>query len=78
MTDTGSARALPIHIHSVTKTYGSIFALDNVDLDVRSGEFLIQPPAPPNHRLNLISSPVSETETLSPGLNLPANISCAS
>ncbi len=40
MTDTGSARALPIHIRSVTKTYGSIFALDNVDLDVRSGEFL--------------------------------------
>ncbi len=40
MTDTGSARALPIHIRSVTKTYGRVFALDNVDLDVRSGEFL--------------------------------------
>ncbi len=40
MTDSVSAGALPIHIRSVTKTYGSVFALDNVDLDVRSGEFL--------------------------------------
>ena len=34
------AEALPITIRSVTKTYGKVFALDHVDLDVRSGEFL--------------------------------------
>ena len=34
------ADALPITIRDVTKTYGKIFALDNVDLDVRSGEFM--------------------------------------
>ncbi|MEM6679862.1 MAG: ABC transporter ATP-binding protein [Pseudomonadota bacterium] len=32
--------ALPITIRGVTKTYGSVHALDHVDLDVRSGEFL--------------------------------------
>ncbi|MEO0624477.1 MAG: ABC transporter ATP-binding protein [Pseudomonadota bacterium] len=32
--------ALPITIRGVTKTYGRVHALDNVDLDVRSGEFL--------------------------------------
>ncbi|MEM9783780.1 MAG: ABC transporter ATP-binding protein, partial [Pseudomonadota bacterium] len=32
--------ALPITIRGVTKTYGSVHALDDVDLDVRSGEFL--------------------------------------
>ena len=32
--------ALPIAIRGVTKTYGKVFALDHVDLDVRSGEFL--------------------------------------
>ncbi len=32
--------ALPIAIRGVTKTYGSVHALDAVDLDVRSGEFL--------------------------------------
>ncbi len=35
-----SAGALPITIRDATKTYGRIFALDHVDLDVRSGEFL--------------------------------------
>ena len=34
------SEALPITIRKVTKTYGKVFALDNVDLDVRSGEFL--------------------------------------
>ena len=34
------ASALPIHIRSLTKKYGSMFALDSVDLEVRSGEFL--------------------------------------
>ena len=34
------AGALPIHIRQVTKTYGKVFALDQVDLDVRSGEFM--------------------------------------
>jgi len=32
--------ALPIHIRAVTKTYGAVYALDSVDLEVRSGEFL--------------------------------------
>ncbi|MEL6576970.1 MAG: ABC transporter ATP-binding protein [Pseudomonadota bacterium] len=32
--------ALPITIRDVTKTYGSVNALDHVSLDVRSGEFL--------------------------------------
>lgn len=32
--------ALPISITGVTKRYGDIFALDNVDLEVKSGEFL--------------------------------------
>ena len=32
--------ALPIHIESLTKTYGSMHALDSVDLEIRSGEFL--------------------------------------
>ncbi len=32
--------ALPITIRQVTKAYGPVHALDHVDLDVRSGEFL--------------------------------------
>ncbi len=32
--------ALPITIGQVTKTYGRVHALDHVDLDIRSGEFL--------------------------------------
>ncbi|MEX1234318.1 MAG: ABC transporter ATP-binding protein [Roseovarius sp.] len=32
--------ALPITVRGVTKTYGSIHALDDVSLDVKSGEFL--------------------------------------
>ncbi|MFI4988907.1 MAG: ABC transporter ATP-binding protein [Alphaproteobacteria bacterium] len=32
--------SLPIAIRQVSKTYGGIHALDHVDLDVRSGEFL--------------------------------------
>jgi putative spermidine/putrescine transport system ATP-binding protein len=34
------ATALPIHIRSLSKKYGKLFALDDVDLEVRSGEFL--------------------------------------
>ena len=34
------AGALPISISGVTKTYGPVHALDNVDLDIRSGEFM--------------------------------------
>ena len=34
------AKALPITIRSLTKTYGDVYALDNVDLDVQAGEFL--------------------------------------
>ncbi|MGE0723245.1 MAG: ABC transporter ATP-binding protein [Alphaproteobacteria bacterium] len=32
--------SLPIVVRQVTKTYGAVRALDHVDLDVRSGEFL--------------------------------------
>jgi len=32
--------ALPITLRNITKTYGEIHALDDVSLDVRSGEFL--------------------------------------
>ena len=32
--------ALPIHISGLTKKYGDMYALDNVDLEVKSGEFL--------------------------------------
>ena len=34
------AASLPITVRQVTKTYGSVHALDRVDLDIRSGEFL--------------------------------------
>ncbi len=34
------AAAVPITLRQVTKTYGKVTALDNVDLDVNSGEFL--------------------------------------
>ena len=37
---TDQDNALPITIRSVTKTYGNVYALDEVDLDVQSGEFL--------------------------------------
>ena len=32
--------ALPIHIEGLTKKYGALYALESVDLDIRSGEFL--------------------------------------
>jgi len=32
--------ALPIHIQSLTKKYGQLFALNSVSLDINSGEFL--------------------------------------
>ena len=32
--------ALPITIRQLTKTYGAVRALDNVDLDIKAGEFL--------------------------------------
>ena len=35
-----AVEALPITIRGVTKTYGRVHALDDVDLDIRSGEFL--------------------------------------
>ncbi len=35
-----NAEALPISISRITKRYGDIHALDNVDLEIRSGEFL--------------------------------------
>lgn len=41
MNDTISrGEALPISIGNVTKTYGKVFALDDVSLEVESGEFL--------------------------------------
>lgn len=36
----GATKALPIAIRDLTKKYGKLYALDSVDLDVRSGEFL--------------------------------------
>ena len=35
-----SSTALPIHIRGLTKKYDQMYALDSVDLEVRSGEFL--------------------------------------
>jgi putative spermidine/putrescine transport system ATP-binding protein len=35
-----TAGALPISVSNVTKTYGAVHALDDVSLEVRSGEFL--------------------------------------
>lgn len=35
-----SETALPIHIRSLTKKYGDLYALDSVDLTIKSGEFL--------------------------------------
>ncbi len=35
-----SDNALPIHIGGLTKKYGDLYALDSVDLDIKSGEFL--------------------------------------
>ena len=32
--------SLPISIEQITKKYGSTYALDHVDLEIRSGEFL--------------------------------------
>lgn len=40
MPNTKPTIAVPIHIHAITKTYGDIYALDNVELEVKSGEFL--------------------------------------
>ena len=39
MTDRTS-EALPISVRNITKTYGRVHALDDVSLEVRSGEFL--------------------------------------
>jgi len=35
-----TSTALPIHIQGLTKKYGRLYALDTVDLEVKSGEFL--------------------------------------
>ena len=37
---TDSPTALPIHIQGLTKKYGKLYALDNIDLEIKSGEFL--------------------------------------
>ena len=41
MNEPRAQESLPITIRGVTKTYGPVFALDHVDLDVHSGEFLM-------------------------------------
>jgi putative spermidine/putrescine transport system ATP-binding protein len=38
--NSSTTEALPIAIRGVTKTYGQVHALDAVDLDIRSGEFM--------------------------------------
>jgi len=38
--DATKSEALPISISNVTKTYGSVYALNEVSLEVKSGEFL--------------------------------------
>ena len=35
-----TSTALPIHIQGLTKKYDQFYALDSVDLEVQSGEFL--------------------------------------
>lgn len=40
MTEKKKAAAVPIAIEGLTKRYGAAVALDHIDLDVRSGEFL--------------------------------------
>jgi putative spermidine/putrescine transport system ATP-binding protein len=39
-TSSEPSSALPIHIKGLTKKYGKLYALESVDLEVRSGEFL--------------------------------------
>jgi putative spermidine/putrescine transport system ATP-binding protein len=39
-TSSEMSTALPIHIKGLTKKYGDMYALDSVDLEVKSGEFL--------------------------------------
>ncbi|MDJ0611367.1 MAG: ABC transporter ATP-binding protein [Kiloniellales bacterium] len=38
--NSGHGGSLPITIRGITKTYGHVFALNEVDLDIRSGEFM--------------------------------------
>ena len=38
--DPGSATALPIAVRRLSKAYGAVPVLDEIDLDVRPGEFL--------------------------------------
>lgn len=40
MNSSDNSTALPIHIESLTKKYGSLFALNSVNLNINSGEFL--------------------------------------
>ena len=42
MTDlpTTSAKSLPISVRNVTKTYGDVFALNDVSIDIEAGEFI--------------------------------------
>ena len=35
-----NSTALPIHIRGLTKKYGELYALNSVDLEIKSGEFL--------------------------------------
>ncbi|MGI9475495.1 MAG: ATP-binding cassette domain-containing protein, partial [Hyphomicrobiaceae bacterium] len=39
-TGDGEQQSLPISIANVTKSYGSVHALDDVSLDIKAGEFI--------------------------------------
>ena len=36
----GSSASMPISVTDLTKTYGDVFALNSVSIDVKAGEFL--------------------------------------
>ena len=39
-TDHENQKSLPIGINSLTKSYGDVYALEDVSLDIKAGEFI--------------------------------------